>query len=657
MTFDVQHFGYIRIYRVSRGNILVGASMTAILADQKNGEIKVSTPLGENVLTLTRASCKECLSKPFEYVLHMLSAKTDIKASDLVGKSIDFAILDGSTWRSFNGYVMSFEGMTAPTEGISAYNMVVAPWIHFLHNSVRCRVFQNENVIDIVKKIADEFGFASKLEVKANKSYKPYIFKVQYEESDFDFIHRLLAEEGIFYYFLHEKGDHKLVLADEKSIYGRGPYESIQYKKGTTSVAKAKSLSIEESFRPGKAIVSSYNPEDPESNLAIDKPAKPETPAISQGISEDQFSVHSDTQSYHSRSDGEQIAELIVLRERCGSRKVTFETNVKGMLPGNWFSIDPQDDFPSDFEDLVIIRQIWYFKSQAFKGGFGRYSSTIEAIPKSVTFAPPIGKPKPLINSIQRATVVGEKGKEINTGEGGMVLAQFHWDREGKNDENSSCWIRVMQSMAGSQYGIFAWPRIGNEVLVAFVNGNPDQPIIVGSLYNGKNNLPYPTPDNEHIIGMKSQTIEGGDEDYNEITLHDKKDEELINIQAQKDYRELVKNDKNVKIENDSNFEVVANVTEKIGENFTTEVGGDVAYQTDGSLTTNVKGDELHTVKGAQKVDVTDGITVDSKGGISIKAATKITLNCGGSTVEIGPDGIKINGMQVGVKAPQISLG
>ncbi len=519
------------------------------LFTQDNRLIQVFTPLGKDELLLRGFSGQEGVSKPFNFDLQMHSENHSIDFKAIVGKgaAVRMILPDGKD-RYINGVVSTFtQGGTVvlsdgqkPTE-LSEYRITLVPWLWFLTRTSDCRIFQNQTVPDIIEKIFSDLGFTD-FDKRLHGSYEPREYCVQYRETDFNFVARLMEEEGISYFFEHTKDKHVMVLTDDPSefkpceLQPHVMYNSIVGEKGDEQVVN--DLSLSQEIRPGKYQVKDFNFEQPTLNLA----------ASVDGADERHLEIYDYPGEYRKKAQGDRLARIRMEEEDAAIIVVNGTGTCMGFVSGCRFEL--KQHYRSDANKAYVLTSVYHSCSQGdnYRSSFNqaiedlRYSNHFQCVPHSVHYRPPRMTPVPVIHGSQTAIVVGPSGEEIYVDKFGRVKVQFHWDREGKYDDKSSCWVRVSQNWAGKRWGAVFLPRIGQEVIVDFLDGDPDQPIITGRVYNGESMPPYTLPDEKTKSAIKSYSSKGGG-GFNEIRFEDKKGSEQLFLHAEKDQDNRVKND------------------------------------------------------------------------------------------------------------------
>jgi type VI secretion system secreted protein VgrG len=639
----------------------------AQLFKQENRQLTLSTPLGEDVLLLTSFGGEEQLSRLFSYRLQMLSANDALTASDLVGKNVTWAVqrIDGDP-RYFNGLVNRFSAGALKMKGLRQYTIEVVPWLWFLTRTADCRIFQNKSVPDIVEQIFKDLGFTA-FEMAVKGPHPKWDYCVQYRETDFNFVSRLLEQEGIFYWFRHDNGKHTLVLSDQKSAYQDCAENEVEYSDGSLAPNHIGSWEHHYEFRPGKWSQTDYNFETPSTSLKTAAPTVVKLPGV------DKFEIYDYPGEYEKKGEGEPDTKIRMEEEEVSHDVVRGTSTCCTFTPGGKFTLQAHD-CPSEQGKTYVIVSVQHWatveESYSSNGTGENYRNTFTCIPESVTFRPARITPKPIVQGPQTAVVVGPAGEEIYTDKYSRVKVQFHWDREGKKNEKSSCWVRVSTLWAGKQWGVIHIPRIGQEVIVDFLEGDPDRPIIVGSVYNAEHMPPYGLPGNKTQSGIQSRSSLGGSAaNFNEIRFEDKNGSELVTIHAEKDQSigvehdeahwvghdrkknidhdetTHVKHDRTETVDNNETITVHGNRTEtvdkdetiKIHQNRTETVDQNETITVSGSRTRSVSKNETVTVTlmRTHTVGINEAITVGAAQEVTVGAFRALTVG-GAQTTTIG---------------------
>jgi type VI secretion system secreted protein VgrG len=437
---------------------------------------------------------------------------------------------------------------------------------------------------------------------------------VQYRETDYNFIARLMEQYGIFYFFEHEKEKHTLVLADNPDAHQPCP-EQPKAKwnpQGSKSLTEdvVTTLEVEKIFRPGKYALTDYNFETPSTSLL----SEIDTTITVGGNTK--YEVYDYPGEYEKKGQGKSLVKLRMEEQEVKHLHVTGTSSCRAFATG--YRFDFEDYSRADLNQAYVLTAVSHsatvgdtYTTGKTSDGSSAYTNAFTCIPHKVPFRPPQITPKPMIQGPQTAVIVGPAGEEIYSDKYGRVKAQFHWDREGKKDENSSCWMRASQNWAGKQWGGVFIPRIGQEVIVEFLEGDPDRPIITGRIYNAEQMPPYALPANQTQSGVKSNSSKGGG-GSNELRFEDKKGSEEVYLHGQKDWNIVIENDKTQSIGHDESLSVGNNRTKKVkvdqsedvGSNKTIHVGANHTETIDANKTLTVGGNHTETISGNETITV-----------------------------------------------------
>jgi type VI secretion system secreted protein VgrG len=599
---------------------------------QENRLLSIDTPLGENVLLLSDFSGEEEISRLFRYELVMLSENDSITAADIVGKKVTWTIqsAEGSA-RYFNGMVQSFSrsGMTA--QGLRQYRAEVVPWLWFLTRTRDCRIFQSKTAVQIAELLFQDLGWTD-FESKVMGTHATLEYCVQYRESDYDFIARLLEREGIFYFFRHEQGKHTLVLGDQKSAYVDCEEKDVAYSPHTGLTGSVTRWDHSFRFCSGKWAQTDYNFETPTTALLTTASTVIDLPDASK------YEIFDYPGGYDKTSDGTPLTDARMEEEEASYETVHGDSTCPTFMLGGKFTLT-KHDVSAEEGIAYAITAIQHRGSDASYGsgggGASSYSNSFVCIPATVMFRPRRITPQPIVHGPQTALVVGPDSDEIHVDKYGRVKVQFFWDRLGKKNENSSCWVRVAEHWAGKNWGTSFCPRIGQEVIVDFLEGNPDRPIITGRVYNAEQMPPFTLPANKTQSGLKTRSsAKGTASDCNELRFEDKKDSEEIYFHAQKDFVREVENDDKLTVTHDQTIEIKNDRTETIKE------GNESVTLSKGKRTVTIQGnDSLELKEGDQTITITQGKRTASISGddsLEVKQGNRtVTLDMGNGTLTV----------------------
>ena|ERR1044071_975120 len=559
---------------------------------QDTVNLKVTTPLGANKLLMKSLSGEEQISGLFHFLLEMVSEDDSLDFSSIVGQSVTVTLqLNDGSKHYINGIVGRFMQEDSAVR-LTTYYAEIHPWLWMLTKTRDCRIFQNQTAPQIIKSVFTDLGFKDYRD-DLKETYPSLDYCVQYDESAFNFVSRMMEDVGIYYFFEHEDGKHTLVLADDADAHKTCPgLEAARYQQSSvqhTDDHVITRCTIEEQVVTGKYAHDDFNFETPSTDLIVEATGKGS-----------EMRIYEYPGGFLKKDDGETRANVRLEACEQPSKILRGESYVRAFAAG--FKFDLKNHYRSDANKTYVLRWVSHAATQE------SYTNSFEAFPLDVPFRPQRLTQKPLIVGTQTAIVVGKSGEEIWTDKYGRIKVQFHWDQKGKSDENSSCWIRVDYGWAGKQWGGIFLPRIGQEVIVSYLEGDPDRPLITGAVYNAEQVVPYTLPDEQTKSTIKSNTSKGG-AGFNEIRFEDKKDSEEIYFHAQKD----------------QTIEVLNNRTKTVTKNETNTIKGTRDSTVTGNETHTDEANFTHKVTGNYELKVTGNLTIDVTGSVSFKSAQAMT--------------------------------
>lgn len=578
------------------------------MADQTQFEL--ITPLGEGVLVFHALHAVEALSRVDEYEIDCVSDKTDISLDSILGKQVSLRVmLPTGGKRYFSGYVTRF-AHTGTAGRYQTYRASVRSWLWFLSRTADCRIFQSRKVPDIIKAVFADHGITD-YRVALSGEYRTRNYCVQYRETDLDFVCRLMEEEGIYFFFEHGEQKNTLVLADAYAAHSTvADYAEVEFVEnrlgGTDEIGFVSSWQFERQVLPGKVMLRDYDFTKPSvllEGLAV----------MPREHDEGKHEVFDYPGEFDQAGDGRHYAQVRVDEQHAQFELAQAQTSARGLAVGHLFTLSGHVRRDQNREYLITASRITVLAEghEATADGGSQFDCRFTALNSRQDFRPQRLTPRPLVKGPQTAVVVGPSGNEIYTDEYGRVKVQFHWDRYGHRDENSSCWIRVSHPWAGKNWGFIAIPRIGQEVIVEFLEGDPDQPIITGRVYNAEQMPPYALPDNMTQTGIKTRsTLAGGTENFNEIRFEDKKGEEQLFIHAEKNQDIEVENDETHWVGHDRTKNIDHNETVTVGNDRTESVGNNETISIGNNRTESVGANETISVGGNRAEDVGQNETV-----------------------------------------------
>ncbi len=655
---------------------------------QDGRPLSITTPLGKDVLLLAGLSGSEAVSRLFHFRLAALAEnKTDIAFDKLLGQKVSAALTlpDGKTQRYFTGLVRRV-AQGERDNVFTSYELEITPPAWLLTRRSQSRIFQHVSVPDVLKKVVEGLDVSFELQ----GSFEKRDFLVQYRETDFNFFSRLCEEEGFYYFFKHSNGGCHMVVANTPQSHPDMPAASALIYEMTAGGNRPEDRIFAwrkaQELRSGKVTLWDHCFELPhkhlEANKTIQDSAKVGEATHKQALGSNQNLELYDWPAGHAKrfdgvdkgggdnasglggipTAGTRLATTLMQEEAAAGLVVEGDSKCRQMTSGYKFTVQRHFNAKGSYVALAVDHDA--HMATAFRSGESGvllYENRFRCLPLETPFKPPRETPRPVVHGTQTAVVVGPAGDEIFTDKYGRIKVQFHWDRQGKGDADSSCWVRVATPWAGQQWGMVHIPRVGQEVVIAFEEGDPDRPICVGSVYNADMMPPYKLPDNKTQSGVKSRSsLKGTAENFNEICFEDKKGEELLYIRAEKDQKIAVENDEAHWVGHDRVKEVDNDETTTIGNDRKETVKNDETITIHNNRTETVEqGDEKVTVKqGNRTVEISMGNeTLNIKmgnqstkldlGSSTTEAMQSITLKVGQSSIVLDQMGVTIQGMQI----------
>jgi type VI secretion system secreted protein VgrG len=608
--------------------------------------ISLTSPLPPEDLLFESMSCSEGLSVLGEMQLGLVSAKADLKPQDLLGKTVGVTVqLREDAKRHFHGYVTRFS-IGARSGRYYGYQASVRPWLWFLTRTTDCRIFQDLSVPDIVKNVFEDHGGAS-FKFNLFRTYRKWVYCVQYRESDYNFVARLLEHEGIYWYVEHGEGQHKVVLVDSKSVHDAAPgCTPLPYYENTAEappdVECIGGWQFASAVETDHTLLRSYDFERPSTPLEVKAELKP---PYKIGALE-QYDWQGD---YVQAPDGQQWAEARLDEQQTRYETARGSTNAHGIEAGRLLTLERHPRENQNAEYLVTQATV-HARNDAYEtgGSAGSWQCEFSAIPSAQQFRPQRRTPKPFVQGPQTAVVSGPAGEEIFTDKYGRVKVQFHWDRLGKKDEKSSCWVRVSHPWAGKNYGVIHIPRIGQEVVVDFLEGDPDQPLITGRVYNAEQMPPWDLPANATQSGILTRSSKGGAAaNANALRFEDKKGSEQVWLHAEKNQDIEVENDETHWVGHDRKKTIDHDETTLVKHDRTETVDNNETITVHGQRTETVDKDETITIhkNRTETVDLNEGITIGVDRTESVGSNESITVGSNRS-VTVGASETKTVALQ-----------
>jgi type VI secretion system secreted protein VgrG len=645
----------------------------------------------EHELRVVRFQGHEEISSLFHFELELASEEQEIDFSSVVGRAASLMIYSEGEPRYLNGFISRFV-QAAHGVRFSTYHAVVVPKLWYLNHRHNCRIFQQQSAADIVEKILGEANFSGdeyRIDLQNELPVREYC--VQYRESDLNFVSRLMEEEGVSYYFEHDEEKHILVFIDHSTAFPTIGADAVIYHEkweGSVATEHIDQFHYAEEVTPDRVALQDYNFKKPGMRLSAEQ----------SGLECENREIYDYPGIFDEPSVATKRSKIRLEEVQNVSKEGRGRSNVALLISGHHFQLNqyPRDEYNKKYLLTAVTHE--GAQPQVLEEGASiegsKYLNQFHCIPLGHPFRPTRKSPCPTIEGTQTAFVVGPEGEEIYTDEYGRVKVQFHWDREGNKDENSSCWIRVSQLWAGAGWGGIFLPRIGHEVIVDFLEGDPDRPIVTGRVYHGTNRPPYPLPAEKSKSTIKSNSSKGGG-GYNEIRLEDKQGEEQIYIHAQRNKAIRVNHKRHEWVGSDRHLEVRQNQFEHVEEDKHSTVSGDLFQQVVGDLNSAIESNRVEKIGGSEhhevgldrmekvagadhlqigessslkvgnkysvevgqeghymagkRIALSAGKEVHVKGGMSLvlEAGVEITIKAGGSFITVGPSGVSLSGAAI----------
>ncbi len=594
--------------------------------------IDAETPHGK-AMWFRQMTGTEALSIPFEYDVTFHSLSSGLSAKEMLGQSVTLKLetQDGAGVRPFNGICTRFASGGREGEHL-LYTAKLRPWLWIASRRSDCKIFQFKTVPEIIEDVLGKYGFPMKK--RLSKTYRAWDYCVQYQETDLNFVMRLAEHEGIYFYFEHSQGSHELVFIDDINTHSdlAGAATIPYYGADASAVVRKEhfnSWDVREEVDSGEYIADDYDFKHPKANLMTNR-------KHGSGHDHDKWERYTWPGGYVKVGEGENYAKSNIETLQAEQERVQGHCTVRTMAPGFAFTLEncPRADQNRKY---LAVAATYFFRNNAVSaagGGDGdsAWGITVTSQPTSVPYRPQVLTPKPLTSGPQTAMVVGPVGEEIYTDEYGRVKVHFYWDRYDKKNQDSSCWIRVSQPWAGEKWGFIHIPRIGQEVIVDFIGGDPDYPIITGRVYNADQMPPYDLPANKTASGIKSRSTMGGTPcDFNEIRMEDLKGKEQLYVHAQRNLDSVVEANESRMVGHDRSTRIGHDDSRFVVNDDQEVIGGNQGNQIQGNQSTAVKGNQDNSVGGNQSNMVSGNATQSIKFDLKEKTGGNHEESVGGS--------------------------
>jgi len=620
--------------------------------------ISFKCPLPHEALRFESMNATHLVSALDSMELTLLADKADIAAEKLLGHpaSVTLQLRQGDK-RFFHGLVTRF-GQGQARGRFVQYQASVRPWLWFLTRTADCRIFQDLSVKEIVEKVFADHAAIANFEFKLMRSCRKRVYCVQYRETDYNFVARLLEEEGIYWFFEHSEAGHKLMLVDDVSALkpAKGA-ERLPYHDNTgmapPDVDFISGWSFSREVRSGKTALTSYDFERPATQLLVEHSQSRSHPL-------DDYEQFDFNGEYVSKPDGQQLADSQLEEQQARFERQSGSTTARALTVGHLFRLERHPRGDQNAEHLCLQTSI-SARVAAHEADIGHdeFSCHFEAMPSAEPLRPERRTPKPFVQGPQTAVVVGPAGEEIFTDKYGRVKVQFHWDRYGSKNDKSSCWMRVSSPWAGKNFGVVLIPRIGQEVVVDFLEGDPDQPLITGRVYNAEQMPPWQLPANATQSGVLTRSSKGGAYgNANALRFEDKKGSEQVWLHAEKnqdievendethwvghdrsktiDHDEAthVKHDRTETVDNNERITIGVNRTESVGVNESISIGANRSISVGANETATVAVQRTHSVGANETIAVgaAQEIAIGAAQTLTVGAAQSVSIGANQST-------------------------
>lgn len=587
----------------------------------------------------------EELGRPFLIELNLSSDKARGDLKSTLGSSVTIEMTELDNSKSYYNGILTRASFTGLSGGVYRYQVELRPWIWLLTRTQDCKIFQNMSVWDILQKVFKDHEFSAIADERKNQAGSIVLeYCVQYRESAFDFVTRLMEQYGLYYFFHHTDSEHTLVFADDQSSH-TALTKAVPFYAGQTEQRPIDDhiweWTSDLNLRPGGVTLREYMFTTP----AADTETKSLHPG---GHKHGTLEVYDYPGDYDTVANGQKLAEVRMQYQTARQQVFDGRSNSRKLRAGAKFTLSDATDTSLNQEYLVTRATASITGAEGSADSRGKpvdsYRVTLSAISGTVPFRLEQTTPDPVIQGLQTALVVGGSGDEITTDKYGRIKVQFYWDRVGTKNENSSCWVRVAQTLAGVSWGAMFIPRIGMEVVVGFLEGNPDRPLVTGVVYNGTQTVPYALPGEATKSTIKTNSSKGGG-GFNELRFEDKKGSEEIFLQAQKDFNWKVLHDEVGKVTNDQTLTV-----EQGKRTITVSTGND-------SKTVSKGNHSLEVTAGGSKITTGQAMEITANTSIKLTATSSIELTVGGTTIKLDASGITFNGTKIsGTASAQMKL-
>lgn len=638
--------------------------------------------LSDSGLFPVRLEGEEGISRLYSFQVDFASAQ-ELSPEMAIGRQATVKIPFGKEKRYIQGTIRRFVAMGALADGYGQFSVEIVPWTWWLKRRANSRIFQNKTVPDIIEEVLAQAGEPRDAnsyshDVSVNHQFKPRAYCVQYRETDFDFISRLMEEEGLFYYFVHDEAGVHLRVRDSNTGFHPAVDGAIEFRPLAAGADPQgyviAACSRERDFRSAKYALASSHYQKPRENFAA------EAPTSVQSDADERFALFDYPGGYakgfvggspasdqsgvtHVFDEGGHIAEVRMQEEDAGYDRMLAESNHPAIRAGHSFTLSRHphaspDDWNIEYGIVSVRHSAVSPGPRSEAGQPASYANTFAAIPNSIAYRPPRVTQKPFIRGPQTALVVGPDGDDIYTDSYGRIRVKFYWDRSDQQDQDRTCWARVAQVWAGKQWGAIFIPRIGQEVLVDFLEGDPDQPIVIGSVYNAEQQPPYALPANQTRSGIKTRSsVNGGAGNYNELRFEDKLGEEELLAHAERNLTTEVEKDESRTVGNDRTTTIQHNDTLTVQNNRSATITGTDSTTVARTRSLSVGQSRSADIATSDSLNVGESIAMTAGAGLTVTAGESVTVTAGeGVTIVAGATIEIVASAALTITAPAVSI-
>ncbi|SDP55845.1 type VI secretion system tip protein TssI/VgrG [Phyllobacterium sp. OV277] len=538
--------------------------------------LRISTSLGTDVLLAEKMDIREEINGLFEIAVDVKSKRTDIKPEELVGTLVDLSLeIAYGQRRPWNGLVTGLKEGPPVSRGLRSYSLIIRPQLWLLSQRSDCRIFMDMTTVQIVETLLSEHGIKAAVTGGVVTPPAPMHYSVQWNETDLAYLTRRLEADGLFYWFEHEEGQHTLHVASHPFGYTKGPDTDVRFAAGSTDRNHISEFARNYQFTPGKRAGGDWNFEKPQG------PQGATTPSLVSLPKNAEYELFHYPSKAMDQSANDQASRLRMQAVEAGHEQIEGSSTVRTLAAGRRFKPYEVAHADHQHEEYVVTAIVHQIVDSSYETGDGKleYANSFIALPSRLPATPHRHTTTPRIDGSQVAIVAGPPGEEIHPDEYGRIKVWFPWQRNrAKKDGSDTCWIRVMQSWAGGGFGAQVIPRIGMEVMVTYLEGDPDRPVVTGIVPNPSTKVPYPLPHNKTKSVFRTNTHKGKDvKQFNELTFEDEKGQEEIYIHAQKDMNTKILNNKTQAIDNNDVQHIGHNRQIEVGNNKDEVIGGNLS--------------------------------------------------------------------------------